>query len=128
MLSKLIQDKSTVTLFEAFIAGKSEQTLTLLSHLITQYQQLGDIYLYPTKSMLGIGIRDKRIAWITQLGKSFVHVVFPFTQPYNDNLCFQKIAPVPGDAHQFNHHFRMLAREDVNEEVLKFMQLSLAPG
>lgn len=125
MLSKLIQDKSTAPLFQAFTAGKSEQTLTLLSHFITQYQQLGDIYLYPTKSMLGIGIADKRVAWITQLGKSFVHVVFPFTQPYNDNLCFQKIAPVPGDAHQFNHHFRMLAPEDVNEEVLQFMRLSL---
>jgi hypothetical protein len=74
--------------------------------------------------MIGIDNWNKRIAWITQLGKNFVHVVFPFKQAYEDNLCFQKIAQVPGDAKQFNHHFRMLLKEDINEEVLKFMKLA----
>jgi len=39
----------------------------------------------------------KRVAWITQLGKSFIMWFFRFKQPYEDNLCFQKIAQVPGD-------------------------------
>jgi len=51
-------------------------------------------------------------------------VVFPFTKPYPDNLCFQKIAQVPGDKKQFNHHFRMYRVEDVNEEVVGFMRLA----
>jgi hypothetical protein len=75
--------------------------------------------------MIGIANDKKRIAWITQLGKNFIHVVFPFKQPYPDNLCFQKIAQVPGDAHQFNHHFRMYNTEDVNDEVKKFMKMAL---
>jgi len=118
-------NNSNNPLLQAFIAGKSAHTLALLNHFIEQYQQLGDVYLYPTKSMIGIGSGDTRIAWITQLGKNFIHVVFPFEHPYADNLCFQKIVQVPGDAHQFNHHFRMLLQEDINEEVLQFMRLSL---
>jgi hypothetical protein len=73
--------------------------------------------------MIGISNSQKRIAWITQLGKNFIHVVFPFKQEYPDNLCFQKIAQVPGQQ-QFNHHFRMLSPEDVNAEALEFMKLA----
>jgi hypothetical protein len=73
--------------------------------------------------MIGISNSHKRIAWVTQLGKNFIHVVFPFKQEYPDNLCFQKIAQVPGQE-QYNHHFRMLNAEDLNEEVLGFMRLA----
>jgi hypothetical protein len=114
-------------LVKSFIAGKTPVTLSLLNHFLQEYTALNkEIYLYPTKSMIGIGLGDKRIAWVTQLGKNFVHIVFPFEKAYPDNLCFQKIAPVPGDAHQVNHHFRMYAPEDVNEEVTQFMRLSMA--
>ncbi len=78
--------------------------------------------------MIGIATPRKRIAYITQLGKNFIHVVFPFKQPYPDNLCFQKIAQVPGDSKQFNHHFRMQFKDDVNKEVMSFMKLSCNSG
>jgi hypothetical protein len=73
--------------------------------------------------MIGISNSHKRIAWVTQLGKNFIHVVFPFKQPYDDNLCFQKVGQVPGQQ-QFNHHFRMINSDDLNEEVLEFMRLA----
>jgi hypothetical protein len=78
--------------------------------------------------MIGIATPRKRIAYITQLGKNFVHVVFPFAKAYEDNLCFQKIAQVPGEVKQFNHHFRMYTKDDVNAEVLSFMKLALKEG
>lgn len=107
----------------AFLTGKSEYTLMLFHHFIAEFSKVGDIQVEATKSMIGISNSHKRIAWVTQLGKSFIHVVFPFKQEYPDNLCFQKIAQVPGQQ-QFNHHFRMLAPEDLNEEVLAFMKLA----
>ncbi|GAA4314966.1 hypothetical protein GCM10023149_11380 [Mucilaginibacter gynuensis] len=109
----------------AFLQGKSEHTLMLFDHFITSYKDLGDVGIYPTKSMIGITAPDeRRIAWVTQLGKSFIHVVFPFKQPYDDSTCFQKIAQVPGDD-QYNHHFRMLQVDDINDEVIGFMKLAL---
>lgn len=125
-MPKSLLHQNTDPLLHAFIAGKSAQTLALLEHFIAQYEKLGKIHLYPTKSMIGIGINDTRVAWVTQLGKNFVHIVFPFEKAYPDNLCFQKIAQVPGDHRQFNHHFRMYLPEDINEEVQGFMRLSLA--
>ena len=107
-----------------FLTGKSEHTLTLFHYFVSEYEKLGDITLEPTKTMIGIDNGHKRVAWITQLGKNFIHVVFPFKKEYPDNLCFQKIAQVPGDAHQFNHHFRMYTIEDVNEEVLQYMLMA----
>jgi hypothetical protein len=107
-----------------FLADKSLHALMLFDHFIQEFQKIGPVTIHTAKTMIGIANPYKRVAWITQLGKNFIHVVFPFKQPYPDNLCFQKIAQVPGDAHQFNHHFRMLQKEDVNEEVLAFMRLA----
>ena len=104
-----------------FLNGKSPLTIELFDYFVEQFEKVGNVTLHPAKTMIGVATPRKRIAWITQLGKNFVHVVFPFEKPYLDNLCFQKIAQVPGDEKQFNHHFRMYAKEDVNEEVMHFM-------
>ena len=111
-----------------FLAGKSSRAVLLFNYFISEFEKLGPVIIHPAKTMIGIATARKRIAYVTQFGKSFIHVVFPFEQPYPDNLCFQKIAPVPGDGKQFNHHFRMLAPEDVNPEVKKFMKLALESG
>jgi hypothetical protein len=106
-----------------FLSGKSEHTLILFDHFVSEFQKIGPVTLHPHKTMIGIANAHKRIVYITQLGKNFIHVVFPFKQRYEDNLCFQKIAQVPGDI-QCNHHFRMLQREDVNVEIIEFMRLA----
>ncbi|MDQ6902295.1 MAG: DUF5655 domain-containing protein [Bacteroidota bacterium] len=108
-----------------FLKGKSDHTINLFHHFINEYQKLGMITLHPAKTMIGISNGKKRFAWITQLGKNFIHIVFPFKKSYPDNLCFQKIAQVPGDSNQFNHHFRMLYTEDINEEVISFMKKAI---
>jgi hypothetical protein len=105
------------------LSGKSEHTLALFRHFIGEYKKLGNITVHPTKTMIAIAAKT-RVAYITRLGKDFMDVTFPFDQPYNDNLCFKKIAQVPGQQ-QYNHHFRMMRVEDVNKEVKKFMKLAL---
>jgi hypothetical protein len=111
-----------------FLAAKSAHTHSLFEHFTNEYKKIGSVTIHPLKSMIGVAAPQKKIAYITQFGKNFIHVVFPFQQPYAENLCFQKIAQVPGDANQFNHHFRMLEREDINEEVLGFMKLAYTFG
>ncbi|MEO8887496.1 MAG: DUF5655 domain-containing protein [Mucilaginibacter sp.] len=106
-----------------FLTGKSEHTLMLFHHFVDEYQKLAPVTLHPAKTMIGIANSHKRVAYITQLGKNFIHVVFPFKQRYEDNLCFQKIAQVPGDQ-QCNHHLRIYHVDDINNEVLGFMRLA----
>lgn len=107
-----------------FLSGKSEITLELFHHFVGEFDKVADITLRTTKTMIGVRNQHKTIAWVTQLGKNFVHVVFPFKTPHNDNLCFVKIAQVPGDSQQFNHHFRMYYKADVNDEVIAFMKMA----
>jgi hypothetical protein len=118
-------DNQTDEAVGGFFHKKSEYAIALFEHFLNEYKKLGTINLYPTKTMIGIENNNKRVAWITQIGKNFIHIVFPFTRSYDDNLCFTKIAQVPGDAKQFNHHFRMYYKEDVNEEVITFMKMAL---
>jgi len=113
-----------MTQLSEFLSGKSDHTKSLFDHFIKEFDAIGKITVHPAKTMIGIDNGHKRVAWITQLGKNFIHVVFPFKQPYTDNLCFQKIAQVPGDSKQFNHHLRILNAKDLNEEVIGFMKLA----
>lgn len=112
---------------EDFLNGKPAGTRDLFEFFIEQYSQIGKIFLRPAKSMVVIATSRRGIAYITQFGKSFIHIVFPFDKPYPDNLCFQKIAQVPGQK-QFNHHFRMCFKEDVNKEARKYMKLAYEMG
>lgn len=121
-------ETSDERLLDDFLKGKSEITISLFNHFVNQFQKIGKITIHPAKTMIGIATPRKRIAYITQLGKNFIHVVFPFEKPYAENLCFQKIAPVPGDDKQYNHHFRMLSKTDLNAEVISFMKLAFQKG
>jgi hypothetical protein len=106
--------------------GKTQHAIELFYHLLSEYQLIGDVKVQPTKSMISFGART-RFAYVIQLGKNFIDVVFPFKQPYNDNLCFDKIKPVPG-SNDHNHHLRLYFKEDVNDEVRKFMKLAYENG
>ncbi|QMU27765.1 DUF5655 domain-containing protein [Adhaeribacter radiodurans] len=117
-----------VRTIEEFLANKSTHTRDLFYYFVQHYQLLCPVDIRPAKTMIGIATHRKRIAYITQLGKNFIHVYFPFPQPYPDNLCFQKIAQVPGDDKQFNHHLRLYDKEDLNEEVREFMSLAYQLG
>lgn len=109
---------------EAFLKDKSAISVELFRHFIIEYHKQGKMELKPAKTMIGVYNGKRRVAYINQFGKQFLQMFFMFDQPYEDNCCFLKIAHLPGN-HQFNHHLRILSKEDVNEEVKKFMRMSL---
>ncbi|HTD42428.1 MAG TPA: DUF5655 domain-containing protein [Mucilaginibacter sp.] len=106
-----------------FLIIKSEHALTLFHHFIAELQKIGPVTIHSHKTMISIANAHKGVAYITQTGKNFIHVVFPFKQRYDDNLCFQRIQEVPG-RHMVYHHFRMLQNADINDEVRKFMRIA----
>ncbi|GAC1307114.1 MAG: hypothetical protein NVSMB24_18420 [Mucilaginibacter sp.] len=110
-----------------FLAGKTPHTIALFDHLVMEYQAIStDIKVHPAKSMISFAART-RFAYVIQLGKNFVDVVFPFKQSYADNLCFNKIKPVPG-SNDHNHHLRLYFMEDINDEVKRYMRLAYENG
>ncbi|ATP55000.1 hypothetical protein CPT03_00205 [Pedobacter ginsengisoli] len=109
-----------------FLQGKSAMSIELFDHFVSCYQQLGDVKFHATKTMIAFSSRIN-FAYIIQFGKNFIDVVFPFKQPYEDNLCFRKIKPVPG-SDDYNHHIRIYYKEDINDEVLKYMYMAYENG
>ena len=73
-IMKISDDK----LLQDFLKGKSEHTFILFNHFISKYKGVGGITIHPAKTMIGMANEHKRIAWVTQLGKNFIHVVFLF--------------------------------------------------
>jgi hypothetical protein len=72
-----------------FLNGKSQHSISLYWHFIKCYEQIGDIAIQPTKTMIAVAAKT-RFAYITRIGKDFIDIVFPFKESYNDNLCFHK--------------------------------------
>jgi hypothetical protein len=114
------------TILDDFLRDRSLHTISLFWRFVEVYQQLGKVTIHPTKSMIAFAAKT-RIAYAIRLGKDFVDIVFPFERPYFDNLCFRKIAQVPGQQ-QYNHHLRLTHSEDINAEVRKFMKLAYDLG
>jgi len=109
-----------------FLNGKTPHTIDLFYHLVIEYRKLGGVTIHTTKSMITFAA-SKRFAYIIQLGKNFIDVVFPFNQPYDDNLCFNKIKRVPG-TDEYNHHLRLCFKDDLNDEVRKFIKMAYNNG
>lgn len=105
-----------------FLSGKPAYAVMLFDHLEKEYHQVGNIKASAAKTMIGFGAQ-KKFAYVIYFGKNFLDVVFPFKQAYSDNLCFNKIKPVPG-SDDFNHHLRLYFKEDINDEVRMFMKLA----
>jgi hypothetical protein len=105
-----------------FLEGKTEHTLALYQRLISEFEAIGTIRVQAAKSMICIA-GDRNFAYVIQLGKNFIDLVLPFKQTFPDNLCFRKIKPVPGSG-DFNHHLRIQAFEDFNEEVVWYMSMA----
>lgn len=109
-----------------FLIGKTDLAIELFDHFVKRYSEVGPIKLYATKSMIVL-TNEKRFAYIINVGKSFIDVVFPFKESFDDNFCFQKIAHVPG-SDDYNHHLRLMLPEDINEEVFGYMNKAYIIG
>lgn len=105
-----------------FLANKSDTSIELFHHFATSFKRIGDLEIKTTKSMI-VFKRRNGFAYVIQIGKKFIDVVLPFNEPHENNLCFRKIKQVPGTS-QFNHHLRIYFKEDINDEVVSFMNLA----
>lgn len=110
----------------SFLSGKSETSVFLFEHLMNSFESIGSIHLHATKSMIVISA-DSGFAYVIAMGKNFIDVVLPFKELFEDNLCFKKIARVPG-TNDYNHHLRIMLPEDLNEEVLNYLKKAYANG
>lgn len=103
-----------------FLSSKSAHSVALFGELVLAFEELGATDFHAAKTMVCFK-RRRNFAYVIQFGKGFIDLLLPFKEPFEDNLCFRKISALPGDG-QYNHHVRILAKEDINEEVRFYMK------
>jgi hypothetical protein len=96
-------------------------------HFVKEYKAIGDISVRGAKNMIVISTERKGIAYVVPR-KSFIDIVFPFEQAYRDTLCFHKVVQGPASKKEFNHYFRLMSEEDVNDEVKGYMAKAYRSG
>ena len=106
-----------------FLKNRSDDVIAMYDHFVRELSALGDVQIRATKTAIAL-TADVRLGDIRRIGKDFIDICLYFDKAYEDNLCFYKIANVPGST-QHNHYFRMFHIEDLNEEVLKFMKMAV---
>lgn len=111
---------------DGFLLNKSKTSIFLFEKLMNSFERIGPIHLHATRSMIVISA-DKGFAYIIAMGKNYIDVVLPFKELFEDNLCFRKIALVPG-TNDYNHHLRIMLPEDLNEEVFDYLKKAYANG
>ena len=111
---------------EDFLKGKSEKSIELFYYFIQQYQSIGEFKLHPARSRIAFAARI-RFGYIHRIGKDFVDVVLTFYEPHHENLCFYRIGEVPGGKY-FQHYLRIYNKEDINDEVRKYMKMAFEMG
>ncbi len=111
---------------DSFFEGKSDYIIELFRYFIQEYQKLGGFVLHPAKSRIAFAAKI-RFGYIARVGKDFIDVALTFSKPYHDNLCFYRIGEVPGGK-IFQHYMRLKHKEDINDEVRKYMRMALQSG
>ena len=107
--------------------GKPREIRNNFDHFVKQYKTIADISVRGAKNMIVISTKRRGIAYVVPR-RSFIDIVFPFERAYLDTLCFHKVVQSPAGKKEFNHYFRMLAKEDVNEEIKKYMKEAYQRG
>jgi len=108
---------------EDFLQGKPEQIADLFHYFIEEYLKMGPFVLHPARSRIAFAA-DVRFGYFKYIGKDFIDIALTFNKPFEDNLCFYRIGEVPGGKY-FQHYLRIMRKEDVNEEVRRYMKMAL---
>ncbi|PLW95025.1 MAG: hypothetical protein C0591_11560 [Marinilabiliales bacterium] len=111
---------------DSFFNGKSDSVLELFQYFIQEYQKIGGFVLHPAKSRIAFAAKI-RFGYIARVGKDFIDIALTFNKAYRDNLCFYRIGEAPGGK-IFQHYIRLKHKDDVNDEVRRFMRVALQVG
>ena len=108
-----------------FLKGKSQYSVGLFNHFISQYRNIGRFDLHPVKTRVAL-LTQMRFCAINKIGPDFIDVHFVLTEPHSEALSFRRIDNL---ANRFYiHHLRIHHKKDINAEVKRCMKLAYDNG
>jgi hypothetical protein len=108
-----------------FLKGKSAQSVKLFHDFISAYRQVGPFELHPVKTRVAL-LTQMRFCSVNKIAADHIDIHLVLTQLFDDAACFYKIDNLANRF--FVHHARLYNKEDVTNELKKYMAMAYEVG
>jgi hypothetical protein len=110
---------------EDFLAGKSSKSVELFDFFLSAYKKIGPFELHPVKTRVAL-LTKMRFCSINKIGPNYIDVHLVLTSLFENTLCFHKIDNLANRF--FVHHFRIYDKNDITDELRKYMAIAYDVG
>jgi hypothetical protein len=110
---------------EDFLKGKSAKSVELFHDFLSEYRKIGPFDLHPVKTRVAL-LTQMRFCSINKIGPDYINIHLVLTQHFDDTTCFNKIDNLANRF--FVHHAHLYNKDDITDELKKYMALAYEVG
>ncbi len=108
-----------------FLSNKPDKSVALFDFFLSEYRKIGPFELHPVKTRVAL-LTKMRFCSINKIGADHIDIHLVLTSLYEDNTCFYKIDNLANRF--FVHHARIYDKNDINDELKKYMAMAYEVG
>ena len=108
-----------------FLRGKPAESADLFNFFLDEYREIGPFELHPVKTRVAL-LTKMRFCAVNKIGADHIDIHLVLTQLFEDTLCFYKIDNLANRF--FVHHARLYNKDDITDELKKYMALAYEVG
>jgi len=108
-----------------FLKGKPAKSVALFNFFLAEYKTIGPFELHPVKTRVAL-LTKMRFCSINKIGTDHIDIHLVLTALFADTLCFHKIDNLANRF--FVHHARLYNKDDINQELKKYMAMAYEVG
>jgi hypothetical protein len=108
-----------------FLKGKSAHSVQLFHDFLSEYRKIGPFELHPVKTRVAL-LTKMRFCSINKVGTHHIDIHLVLTQLFDETFCFYKIDNLANRF--FVHHARLHSKDDITDELKKYMAMAYEVG
>ena len=108
-----------------FLKGKAAYSIGLFNLFLDEYQKIGPFELHPVKRRVAL-LTQMRFCAINKIAPNYIDIHLVLTSLFDDTTCFYKIDNLANRF--FVHHARLHDKDDITDELKKYMALAYEIG
>jgi hypothetical protein len=108
-----------------FLMGKSAKSIDLFNFFLSECRKIGRFELHPVKTRVAL-LTKMRFCAINKISADHIDIHLVLTKLFDDALCFYKIDNLANRF--FVHHTRLYNKDDITDELKKYMAMAYEVG
>lgn len=108
-----------------FLADKPAASVGLFHFFLDEYSKIGLFELHPVKTRVAL-LTKMRFCSINKISPGYIDIHLVLTQHFEGTLCFYKVDNLANRF--FVHHARLYNKNDITDELKKYMAMAYEVG